>query len=835
MSKSISLEQSLQAYRVMNTPTELSWKTHWANEVFTNDNYLECSDEEKEQFDKRLDEGACTICDSIKLVKGRSTTLKELVSTIVDPKNKDITKVNRKVIYSTANGERPIGKKAFEIWNGFQVIDMDIKDATMSQKLKPWIFEHLKKCNWFLGVTLSSSGKGLHVYTKISIPESEENDEKKKKVLFLTNFRHKYSFVYIVCINGCERFGYTKDDVLKWMDLAMFKPQQGAFIGYDPAPLISTHYFEDFIYVNFDNDDFGGSNTDWMTYPDLKEIFKRWEWFEDEEEDLKIEVKEANDLEFDTHNKVHYKHNDRWRLANTLVKLYGMDKGYRYLRMICSNAIRDKELQADCITASRHDKPVDVWAVNKLNTQHGFKIKLNIQSEQFDETEIYKSIDNIDNPTIIHESPFLKCFHISSKQYLGNIKWELLNNLGRITLIEAGAGVGKTEMVKSLVRDGKKVVLVMPFTSTIKSKVEGDKDWLYAYGNHKVRLDQTPGVALTIDKFSRLNLMDIKAMGFDYIIIDESHLMFQSEYRPVMSKVVEMIRNTEVPIILMSGTPSGELVFFPDIVHLNSSKIGMMGRLVFKPSRIVYTVHGFDSMRKTYRKLLFIEKLLKGRASAIVGVCKYDYDALLEEGITQHVSYIHNAVPDTMNSPMETDEELSVSQEMLKLHKQYGKLLMCIARDAKPKRLDMFFDLAKANPHYGFVWIGNKNEYEDKPANVYMLGSLQNASKYLRYVDLSVLISDYEGFPMSILESLSYGVPVVASNVGGVAELLNGKNGLIAENNLEDWSAKINQALNDACLEDMSKEARKSYEQHFTIEKMVSAYDEIYNQMINRK
>ena len=277
------------------------------------------------------------------------------------------------------------------------------------------------------------------------------------------------------------------------------------------------------------------------------------------------------------------------------------------------------------------------------------------------------------------------------------------------------------------------------------------------------------------------------------------------------------------------------LNFHPDIVHLNSSKIGMMGRLVFKPSRIVYTVHGFDSMRKTYRKLLFIEKLLKGRASAIVGVCKYDYDALLEEGITKHVSYIHNAVPDTVNSPMETDEELAVSQEMLKLHTQYGKLVMCIARDAKPKRLDMFFDLAKANPQYGFVWIGNKNKYENTPANVHLLGSLQNASKYLRYADLSILISDYEGFPMSILESLSYGVPVVASNVGGVAELLNGKNGLIAENNLEDWSAKINQVLNDSCLEDMSREARKSYEQHFTIEKMVSAYDNIYNKMKNKK
>ena len=37
MIKNISLEQSLQAYRVMSTPTQLSWKQHWANEVFTND------------------------------------------------------------------------------------------------------------------------------------------------------------------------------------------------------------------------------------------------------------------------------------------------------------------------------------------------------------------------------------------------------------------------------------------------------------------------------------------------------------------------------------------------------------------------------------------------------------------------------------------------------------------------------------------------------------------------------------------------------------------------------------------------------------------------------
>lgn len=574
MSSNITLEQSLQAYRVMNTPKELSWKQHWVQEKFSNIDYLKCSHEEQERFNKRLEECSITICSSIKQSQGLSCNLKRLIDIIYSSDNKNLAKINRKVVYSTGNGERPIGKKAYDLWNGFQVIDMDIKNESIAKTLKEHIFNKLCKCNWFLGCTLSSSGKGLHIYTKIAIAESEQKDELKKKLLYLTNFRHKYSFVYIACLSAMEQCGFGKDDLLKWMDLAMFKPQQGAFIGYDEHPLINTGFFEDFIYVDFDNiESMGNPEIDWVTYPDLKEIFKRWEWFEDDDKsELNIEVKEAKDLEFDTHKKVHYKHHERWRLANTLVRLYGLEKGSRYLRLICSNSISDKELQADCITAARHEKPIDVWAVNRLNAQHGFHIKLNITEENFDESLIMKSVEKIDNPTMIYESKNQKEFHISKNEYLGNIKWDLLNNIGRITLIEAGAGVGKTEMIKSLVRDGKKVVMVMPFTSTIKSKVEGVKDWYYSYGARQARLDKAPGLATTIDKFSHMNLMDIKAEGYDYIIIDESHLLFQSEYRPVMPKVIEMIRNTEVPIILMSGTPSGETIFFPDIVHLKVIK-----------------------------------------------------------------------------------------------------------------------------------------------------------------------------------------------------------------------------------------------------------------------
>lgn len=570
----LSLEQSLQAYRVMNTPTKFSWKQHFAQEVFSNNDVLLCDDDEKKQFSKRLKECQITICSNIKQTQGVVCTLEELINTIISKDNKKLNKADRKVVYSTSNGERPIGKKAFELWNGFQVIDMDIKNESLAKQLKEHIFNKLYKCNWFLGVTLSASGKGLHVYTKIAVPQTDQNDDQKKKMLYLVNFRHKYSFVYLSCLSAADELGFTKDDVLKWMDLAMFKPQQGAFIGYDEHPLINTHFFEEFIYVNFDNvEDIGHPDVDWLTYPDLKSIFKRWEWFEDNDNtDLNVEVTEAKDLDTDIKNKVHYKHFERWRLANTLVKIYGLEKGYKYLRLICSNNIKDKELQADCVTASRHDKPVDVWAVNRLNAQHGFKIKLNIQDESFDESEIFNSMDQIENPTLIRESKYLKNYHINSNQYLGDIRELLLDDLGRITLLEAGAGVGKTEMVKQLVRDGKKIIMVMPFTSTIKSKVENDPDWYFSYGNRKPRLDVSKGLSLTIDKFSHLNLMDIKTAGFDYIFIDESHLMFQSEYRPVMSKVIEMIRNTEIPIVLMSGTPSGELVFFPDIVHIKVTK-----------------------------------------------------------------------------------------------------------------------------------------------------------------------------------------------------------------------------------------------------------------------
>ena len=590
MSNRISLEQSLKAYQVMHSPSKFSWKQHWAQEKFSSPDLLLCSEEEQIQFKKRLKECNITMCTGIKSLSGEAVTLDKVIETITDVNNKNIQKTNRKAIFSTSNGVRPVGDTAYDIWNGFQVIDMDIKDADMAKKLKSKLFKALHKCNWFMGVTYSASGMGLHIYTKISIPDTVDipvmngysndviTDTQKRKMLYLTNFRHKFSFVYIASLAVADELGFNKEDLLKWLDKAMNKPQQGAFVGYDSHPLINTGFFEDFIYIDYDNvSEIGAADVDWISHPDLRSIFKGQEWMEiNNNDNLNISAT-IDDVVVKAHTKVHYKHNERWRLANTLVALYDKVQGYNYLRMICSNDIKDRELQSDCETAKRHNKTIDPWAVNRLNSIHGFNIKLSIDDQNFDESEIFTAMGSIDNPTIIYESKNIKTFNIKKNEYLGDIRGELLNSCGRITLIEAGAGVGKTEMVKSLVRSGKRILMVMPFTSTIKAKVEQDPDWYYCYGNKKVKLDMiNNGLCMTIDKFAGLEQIGgvnaIKTAGFDYIFIDESHLLFQSEYRPVMPKVIDMIRNTEVPIILMSGTPSGELTFFSNAVHLKVIK-----------------------------------------------------------------------------------------------------------------------------------------------------------------------------------------------------------------------------------------------------------------------
>lgn len=289
---------------------------------------------------------------------------------------------------------------------------------------------------------------------------------------------------------------------------------------------------------------------------------------------------------------------------------------------------------------------------------------------------------------------------------------------------------------------------------------------------------------------------------------------------------------TLLDIIVLRKISKLKRLIRPDVVHLHSSKMGAFGRILFDKNKIIYTVHGFDSILVANKKFLFIEKLLKNRAHKIIGVSNYDKHNLNNVGISSNVECVYNGIEDiTIRTDMTLSTEEKNKIDVLK--EKYTNIVCCIARDDQQKKIDLFFDIATRFPQFAFVWIGNTNSYNNLSENIYLFGKISEASRFLKFVDMFILPSNYEGLPMSIIEALSFGLPVVASNVGGISELLDGTNGMIAENTTDDFSAKIEQILlNHDLYKSISRNARLTFENKFTLEVMANNYQNVINEII---
>lgn len=271
----------------------------------------------------------------------------------------------------------------------------------------------------------------------------------------------------------------------------------------------------------------------------------------------------------------------------------------------------------------------------------------------------------------------------------------------------------------------------------------------------------------------------------------------------------------------------------PDVIHLHSSKIGLLGRLAFPSQRIVYTVHGFDSIRLAFRKFLALERILQTCCRYIVGVSKYDVEGMQREGIDKNVVCIYNGVVDY--SKYNNYDEANIKSAILEVKSKSTFTVLSVARLAKPKRFDLFCEVAARMEPDGasFIWIGNTYLPENLPSNVYCMGSCKDAYQYMQFSDLTVLISDYEGLPISIIETLLYGKPVVASAVGGISEILDGSNGFAVDNDVDTFEERIKYFMNNKNAYDHAcHQARITYESKFTVSKMSAAYMALYNNIL---
>lgn len=264
----------------------------------------------------------------------------------------------------------------------------------------------------------------------------------------------------------------------------------------------------------------------------------------------------------------------------------------------------------------------------------------------------------------------------------------------------------------------------------------------------------------------------------------------------------------------------------PDIIHLHSSKAGLLGRLVFPKQKIIYTIHGFDSIRVAFRQFLPIERIMQRRCAAIVGVSQYDMNSLHSEGIFANTHLVYNGVDVPQQQPSATAS----------FPTGYAKTVLCIARVAKPKRHDIFIECAKRLPQYAFVWIGNLDPVDNVPDNVFFLGNIPNAAAYCKQANLFMLPSNYEGLPIVILEAMCQGKAIVASKVGGISEMvIDNKNGFAVPNDSAIFAERIQYILgNDEVLQQFSDYSLQLYKNRFTNQKMVEGYLKIYTEVAKR-
>lgn len=285
--------------------------------------------------------------------------------------------------------------------------------------------------------------------------------------------------------------------------------------------------------------------------------------------------------------------------------------------------------------------------------------------------------------------------------------------------------------------------------------------------------------------------------------------------------------------------------FKPDIVHLHSTKAGLVGRVAAKLAGlpVVFTAHGWaftEGIEERSRNLaVFLERRAAHLSDAII--CVSEYDRLLalrmDVGNASLLTRIHNGVP-----------EIIPEQRSIGLNPGLPRII-CVARLDAQKDHALLLDalaMVKCLP-WVLELIGDgplTNAVQQKTHDlglgdrVEFSGLCNDVPSRLARSDVFVLTSCWEGLPLSILEAMRAGLPVVASNVGGVSEsVTDGVTGfLVPKGNKAVLADRLMRLLSDAALrQQMGHAGRAVYEREFAFDVMYQRTQQVYQDVLARK
>ena len=280
----------------------------------------------------------------------------------------------------------------------------------------------------------------------------------------------------------------------------------------------------------------------------------------------------------------------------------------------------------------------------------------------------------------------------------------------------------------------------------------------------------------------------------------------------------------------------------PDLVHTHTSKAGILGRLGAWICDIpaVFTAHAWCFADGTSWKWKLLgapcERVAAWPGGTIINVSKANRELALKYRIApaRRLVTIHNGVPDTPFEPAQPSARRDVPNVIM------------VARFAPPKNQAMLLDAAtRIHAPFRIQFAGTgptMAQVECQAARlglaerVEFLGDRSDIADLLRTASIFALPTNYEGFPLSILEAMRAGLPIVASDVGGVREaVIDGANGFLTpRGDYARFTSALDRLLNDEDLRvRMARNSRRMFEQRFTADQMFRKTFNVYRQAVS--
>lgn len=339
------------------------------------------------------------------------------------------------------------------------------------------------------------------------------------------------------------------------------------------------------------------------------------------------------------------------------------------------------------------------------------------------------------------------------------------------------------------------------------------------------------------------------------IILSEQYKLEKDEFIDLGCNLyfINMIREINLKADFLSICDIKKTVNYinPDIIFAHSSKAGVLVRLAISHKKIpiVYNAHGwaFNMKASNIKRKMYacIERICAFNTSKIVCISDYEKSSALKFKICKEnkLITINNGID--LNKINRTTRRYALQKMGLP---ENAVVIGQVGRLDEQKNPLLFIDIAKELIDMGsdvyFILVGDgklRKEVNDRINNynlgnrVHITGWCNNVNEYISCFNIGMLTSKWEGFGLALVEYMALGVPVVASNIDGIPNVVdNGETGILCESEHKNEFIKaINEILNNKELaKELSKNGMEIAKKRFSMERVVKEHNELFDSII---